>query len=249
MTNPAKYPKTKHLPNSPNKSVQEIETLENFINKDIVILEKMDGANCLFNTNGVYSRSCQGFAHGKDWDYIKGYHAKIKDQLYDSLSYFGENLTTKHTIQYKDLPDLLMLFGIRDNTNNWWFSWDSILFAAKKLNLPTVPYLWDGKVSSEKELFELTDHYGNESSNYGEREGIVVRTYSMFSDEEFDTHVAKWVRKGHVKGQHWSKNISVPNSRRTSKQPCRICGSTDDLTLIKREGFFCKEHLIQIVKD
>lgn len=46
-------------------------------------------------------------------------------------------------------------------------------------------------------------------------EGYVVRTTSGFAFADFDQHLAKWVRPGHVQtDQHWMHQAVVPNGLR-----------------------------------
>lgn len=61
---PMSYPRTPHLPFSPSIFSDDIinknvKTLEVFENKDIVILEKIDGANCCIHPSAkkVYART------------------------------------------------------------------------------------------------------------------------------------------------------------------------------------------------
>ena len=44
------------------------------------------------------------------------------------------------------------------------------------------------------------------------QEGYVIRTVSGFAYEDFNKHVAKYVRKNHVQtDQHWLNQVMVPN--------------------------------------
>ena len=44
------------------------------------------------------------------------------------------------------------------------------------------------------------------------KEGFVVRVADGFNYNEFDTHVAKWVRAGHVQtDKHWMHQTVQPN--------------------------------------
>lgn len=76
------------------------------------------------------------------------------------------------------------------------------------LQLPTVPVLWEGKISSEQELKTLVDYYVTQPSAYGEtREGVVIRIANEFPVDEFSHYVCKWVRPNHVTtDEHWTKN-------------------------------------------
>ena len=75
-------------------------------------------------------------------------------------------------------------------------------------SIPTVPVLFKGVVSSEKELKDLTESLSKEPSALGGlREGIVVRNADIFHNDDFSDNLMKWVRKGHVQtDQHWTRD-------------------------------------------
>jgi hypothetical protein len=59
----------------------------------------------------------------------------------------------------------------------------------------------------EKKLIELA-----ESLDPSKQEGYVVRVYDEFKYDDFNTHVAKYVRENHVQtSQHWLHQQIVKN--------------------------------------
>jgi hypothetical protein len=94
-----------------------------------------------------------------------------------------------------------------------WASWEEVELWAEGLNLPVVPALFKGQVSSEKELKELTESLMNTPSQYGDiKEGVVVRVQESFDDENFSFCVAKMVRKNYVQtSTHWKEQEIVRN--------------------------------------
>jgi hypothetical protein len=94
-----------------------------------------------------------------------------------------------------------------------WFAWDEVELWANEIGVSTVPVLFQGKVSSEKELKALTLSLMKEDSCCGkEREGVVVRVAKSFNDAEFSDCVLKYVRANHVQtGDHWSHQEIVKN--------------------------------------
>ncbi len=71
------------------------------------------------------------------------------------------------------------------------------------LGLTTVPVLYHGPFPEDP-----VGIWGSDPDS----EGFVVRTARSFNRSEFGTHVAKWVRAGHVTtGQHWMTAPVVPN--------------------------------------
>jgi len=86
--------------------------------------------------------------------------------------------------------------------------WDSIDSLCKTLNIEIAPILYRGIWNEKiiKKLYPRTSSFGDIS------EGYVVRTVSSFRKTNFDNHVAKFVRKGHVTtDEHWMHGQIVPN--------------------------------------
>jgi hypothetical protein len=81
------------------------------------------------------------------------------------------------------------------------------------LEVPTVPELYSGKVSSQKELKELVDSLMIEPSKCGGiREGVVVRIQEEFTDSAFSKCVMKNVRANHVQtSEHWKDQEIIRN--------------------------------------
>jgi hypothetical protein len=92
--------------------------------------------------------------------------------------------------------------------NNIWVPWEKVEEYSYLLDIPTVPVLFKGIVNSEKELKQLVEKLSKEPSELGgQREGVVARVAGMFHNDDFPTHVLKWVRKGHVQtDEHWTRN-------------------------------------------
>jgi hypothetical protein len=219
----AKYPRIPHLPWSPGGTSDDkrLSIASYFLAKDIVITEKMDGSNLCMTRDYVYARSHAGSPTHRSFDQAKALHAAIHRDIDPGISIFGEWCYAVHSMEYSDLPGHFLVFGHRWDHERvpiefakgiftkgpFWWSWDMTNRRAKQLKLPIVPMLWTGRVNSEEELQELTDGLGREPSVCGgEREGLVVRAERMFSEDEFQYCVAKWVREDHPKNpdEHWS---------------------------------------------
>ena len=225
--NSPKYNRTFHLPwsegcTSDDKRAASVASL---INVDIVITEKMDGSNSSLEKAGCFARTHAGPPSHPSFDGLKALHAAKRHLIPANFQLFGEWLYAKHSIAYDKLPAYFMLFNARcmdiperliDPTFTCaveWFAWDEVELWADEIGVPTVPVLFKGKVSSEKELKELTLSLMKENSRVGtEREGVVVRVARSFNDEEFSSCVMKFVRKDHVQtGDHWSHKEIVKN--------------------------------------
>jgi len=211
-----KYPRTYHLPYSPGatKDDKKLQSgwFDNFAGREIIITEKMDGANTSFSTQDVYARS-----HGAPtrdpwsrnlWDPSDGLYWRIKPLIGEDELIFGENLYAEHSIHYNRLPAYWFMFAQYDKQSNCWASWDDVKYWAQILDVPTVPELWRGIIHSESELEQLVLKFVKEPSTFGEeKEGVVVRLANSFPEEEFSHSVCKWVRPNHVQTDvHWTRN-------------------------------------------
>lgn len=115
-----------------------------------------------------------------------------------------------------ELPGYFLLFALRDLEDDEfcsWCLWNDVEIWSNLLNVPTVPILFKGTVSSEKELQKLTESFMTQPSVYGnEREGIVVRKAHGFKDNEFSQSIMKCVRANHVQTtEHWKHQELIKN--------------------------------------
>ena len=204
----SKYARSFHLPWSLGTTSDDriSKSVDSLVGINIVITEKLDGSNTAFTKNGVYGRSHVEFTRNpwdiKSWDIWNRISRNIDEDVY----IFGEGMYGIHSIEYSNLKSYFYIFGVRDN--NIWISWDQVEEYSYLLDIPTVPVLFKGVVSSEKELKDLTESLSKEPSALGGlREGIVVRNADIFHNDDFSDNLMKWVRKGHVQtDQHWTRD-------------------------------------------
>jgi ATP-dependent RNA circularization protein (DNA/RNA ligase family) len=215
MENSPKYNRTFHLPYSEGATNDDKISYDvsSLLNVEIVITEKLDGSNVSLESDNCYARTHSGAPTHPSFDALKSLHASVKSKIASNLQLFGEWCYALHSIKYDSLPSYLMLFNVRDLTNNMWLSWEEVVLWAEEINVSTVPVLFKGIVSSEKELKELTDKLMLEPSLYGsQREGVVVRVNKSFADDDFSKSVLKRVRKDHVQtSEHWRDQVIVKN--------------------------------------
>lgn len=215
-----KYPRTYHLPWSPGATDDDkvLDSVEPFLNRDLVITEKVDGGNCCLNREGVFARTHGAAAAHPSFDHIKSYWATIRYDIPEGMSIFGENAYAKHSIAYNELPAFFLVFGIRLDAEGYWLSWEDVGDYATGLGLKTIPALrWRVQAASEKDLKALGAECLKEGSRCGGEaiEGYVVRLADPFWNENFSKSVAKWVRKDHVQTQdHWMLQAVTPNKLR-----------------------------------
>lgn len=206
FTNRVKYPRTHHLPWSPGASADDCRVADTkvFDGMEVVITVKMDGENTTIYKDGMHARSLIFTPHPSRTK-IRALAAEVGPELTDSMRLCGENLYATHSIHYTNLPGHFLLFSVWDR--NIALSWDETEEWATLLNLPLVPVLYRG-IWDEK----LVRGLYNPVFNGNPCEGYVVRPARAFTLAEFKTHVAKFVRKGHVQtDEHWMNAKIVPN--------------------------------------
>lgn len=209
----AKYPRMPHLPFSPGGTQDDrrLSDAEHLVGLPLVLTEKMDGSNLCLTRDALYARSHKGPPKHASFDLAKARWAGACSRIPEGVSVFSEWLYAAHSIRYAALPDYLMVFGVRDDASERWWSWDQTRDMASRLGAPTVPELGEGVVASARELQALVEKLAAQPSSCGgEREGVVVRAQAASTD--FHGSVAKWVRPGHVRtGDEWRHGPLVRN--------------------------------------
>lgn len=214
-----KYPRTPHLPWSPGgtRDDRRCADVGSLVGVELVVTEKLDGSNVCLTSSAVYARSHGGAPSHPSFDALKALHAALRWSIPEGCSVFAEWCYAVHSIVYPDLPSgaELAVFGVRDDQSGHWLPWDDVERMAQTLGVRTAPVLWEGSVSTPKELEELVDRLAAGESRYGpEIEGVVVRSAAGFGSDEFTARVAKWVRADHVQtDEHWSQQEIRRHSR------------------------------------
>lgn len=216
----AKYPKTPHLPWSPNcrQDDKRLKNVKHLLEHEIIFTEKMDGTNLCMTNKVLYARSHEAVPRHWTFDYAKATHGWIKHKIPGNVSVFCEYLYAVHSVEYDKLPDYLMVFAVRDDLTGQWASWPGVVMWAQKLGLPTVPVLsHHGAFEDEVGLRTVSELHGRLPSDHTKDnippEGCVARlTREVKSDADFKKTLAKWVRKNHVQpgAEHWMhKHIKI----------------------------------------
>ena len=219
-----KMPSMKHLPWSQEDARQQkwlnrSQTREMFEDGQVVITEKMDGANACLTSEKVYARSHSGEPHRDEWDFLKKQHREeLMHKIPDDVAIFGECLYARHSIKYEELPSYFLVFGIYYRPENEWMSWTDTVVMADELGLETVPVINTVYVSENKSeavdklekivLFDDLESEPKGESRYGDtREGYVIRNREAFGLEDLTENMAKCVREDHVQTEelHWRK--------------------------------------------
>jgi hypothetical protein len=202
-----KYPKTMHLPWSPGLQNDDrlIESIERFVDMDVVVTEKMDGENATLYRDHYHARSLDSRHHpSRDW--IKAFHGQIKNDIPEGYRICGENMYAKHSIYYDDLPSYFLGFSMW-NSDNVCLSWDDTLEWFKLIGITPVPTLYRG-LWNEQFIRDSCD----KSVCRDDFEGYVVRIADAFDFDSFQGFVAKFVRKNHIQtDEHWMQSELIPN--------------------------------------
>lgn len=205
-----KYPRTYHLPYSQSKTDDD-KTLKDdsqFEGMEVVVTIKMDGENTTIYPDGyIHARSLDG--HGYEWqNWLKANVWNFCYKLEDDERIIGENLYAKHSIGYKfdNISDSFQVFCIaaKDDNDNWVYSWDAIKMRCALLGLKTVREIYRGIYDKDKIMKAFEDVKTELAQNGQDIEGFVVRDVESFGLDEFQKHVAKFVRANHVQtDKHW----------------------------------------------
>lgn len=207
FTHIVKYPKTPHLPWSPETASDDriLDDVDHFLGKRIVVTEKMDGENANLYSDHFHARSASE-AMGEDRAHVKQIWGRIRWEIPEGWRICGENMAALHSVAYEDLDDWLLVFSIW-NEDNEALSWEETVGYCEMLDLQHVPVLFEG-------LWEDCpfEEIGEQVLARG-REGYVVRVVDSFGFGEFSKSIAKFVRHGHVqtKGIHWRNRKRVWN--------------------------------------
>ena len=175
---------------------------------EAVVTEKMDGESITFTRHRYHARSIDSMYHPSRSVAAK-LHGEISWMIPENRRIILENCYGEHSISYRALPSFLLGIAVVDESENGGamsLSWNDTLEVFEKLNIPPVPVLHRGEVSSGAlaRIFQGLD--------FSSQEGIVARSAGSFMESEFSRNVGKALRPGHVQtDEHWLRTWR-PNS-------------------------------------
>jgi hypothetical protein len=174
--------------------------MNNFIGKNVVVTEKMDGENTSLYNDHIHARSINSGSHvSRNW--VKGIWGNIGYQIPEGWRLCGENLYAKHTVEYNDLKRYFLLFSIWDE-KNCCLSWKETKENAYLLDIEIVPVLYEGIY--DEQLIKSLYKQGSE--------GYVIRLADSFEYKDFRKSVAKYVSPDFVLPHgHWSSSKITTN--------------------------------------
>lgn len=215
-----KFPSTPHLVTLPgidvgsDKVLSESERAE-FLQHDLVVEEKVDGANLgiSFDSDGnirVQNRGAYLYLPGsgqwkKLWEWLAPRIDTLFEHLTDRFLLFGEWCYAQHSIFYDQLPDWFLGFDIYDKQTGRFWSASRRDKLVKELNLAQVPILAQGRFT----LKELEGLLSKSKLGSQPAEGLYLRV----EQEDWLTQRAKLVHPAFIQSvdRHWSHSAIRPN--------------------------------------
>ncbi len=207
MDKRTKYPRTYHIDFSEclSKDDKFLESIDSFLDKNVSATIKLDGENTTIYSDGYcHARSIDSKDHfSRHW--VKSYSKIICSTLPNGYRICGENMFTKHSIEYINLSSYFYAFSVWNDKNEC-LSIEDTLYLCKEMNIEYVPVIYNEKFDYRKlqTLFRNVINNGHE--------GIVIRNNGKFHYNEFSDNVCKAVRRNHVQtDEHWFNSKLVQN--------------------------------------
>jgi predicted kinase len=224
-----KFPRTKHLYNLGGASRDDLLLDSNeqneFLTREIVIEEKIDGANFGISIDPETNElKFQNRSHYVDSNYAYQFKKLEKwkqihmGELFDILVpgrhiLFGEWVFAKHSIHYTNLPDYFVAFDIYDKLYNKFYSRQKLEEMLKNTTIPII-----NMIAKEvpKKMDTILKYIKSQSKYYN---GLIEGVYLRICDGDYTIKRAKIVRPDFLCGNHddngnlvhWSKNQCTEN--------------------------------------
>lgn len=164
------------------------------VGENIVITEKVDGANCSFtySDDGIIAFSRKNILDANNtlrgfWNLTQSMPVEAVKELTDNGRYiiFGEWLV-KHTISYPDSRfNKMYMFDVWDTINEYWMSHDFVYSTYEKaktlgLDIEFVPIIYKGTFTSWENLMKYVGTTFLDATPCGE--GIVVKSQDRLTN-------------------------------------------------------------------
>ena len=146
-------------------------------NPEIVVTEKLDGANASFLKEGVVIKCFSRNTELSEGDTLRGFYNWVQENvmlsdLNNKYIYYGEWLI-RHKLDYGENERQFYLFDIYDTETEKYLPFSEVKSESFRLNLNLIPVFYEGK-------FQSLDHIDSfvGKSQLGEvGEGVVVKNY------------------------------------------------------------------------
>lgn len=213
FTNYVKYSRTPHLAWSPGVHDDDrvLHSLDAFMGKTVVITKKMDGENTSMYNDHIHARSIDSKG-GADRAWVKNFWSTFAYDIPEGWRICGENLWAEHSIHYEQLKSYFHGFSIW-NERNICLSWEETLEYFAIFGIHNVHVLKYGVCPDNYDDAKKWIRSVEKELDLKKDEGYVIRVAGAFSYADFKTHVAKFVRAGHVQtAKHWRQGRQfIPN--------------------------------------
>ena len=168
-----KYPRTQHLEGSrlgPGDEDLSQVPFASIFGKNIVIEEKIDGANCAISFDSEGNLLLQSRGHfllgghrEKHYNLLKQWANLYQDVFFDTLGtryiMYGEWMYAKHTVFYDALPSYFMEFDIYDKQERVFLDTDNRRALTEQMGIvSSVPVLDRGRFSRKEPILALIGH-------------------------------------------------------------------------------------------
>jgi ATP-dependent RNA circularization protein (DNA/RNA ligase family) len=222
MTDFFRFPRTPHLTwlgegEPRDDKVLSPEDASDFLSADVVVEEKVDGANLGFSVNGEGALQAQNrgsyltrdFCHEQFsplWRWLAPRESLLMNALWPDLMLFGEWCVAVHSVEYDRLPDWFLGFDIYDRSQSRFWGTERRDALLTELGLHSVPRLATGRFTPE----DLASILDGSRVGSGPMEGLVIRQES----DGWTTGRAKLVRATFAQSieEHWSRGPLRRNS-------------------------------------
>ena len=210
-----KFPPTPHLALLGDVMVRGDKVMseserDEFIRHDLVVEEKVDGANLgiSFDSSGnIRAQNRGAYLHlpsSGQWqklsEWLKPKTEALFEQLTDQCILFGEWCYAQHSVKYDRLPDWFLGFDIYDKINANFFSCSRRDEMLRRIGISKVPMIKRGHFS----LSELNNFLSQSKLCDKPAEGLYLR----FDRGDWLEQRAKLVRPAFIQSveQHWSRS-------------------------------------------
>lgn len=213
---PPKYPSTGHWQWSPtvHRDDSYHPDPQHFVNRSLIITEKVDGGNTCLHGGDAYARSVDLPSSHGSFAMVKKHHAWKSNYWDRDIFVYGEDIYGIHSLEYDAVLEktTFRIFAIRKGDH--FLAWEDVVAFSAAEDMLTVPVVHSGIFTSVEEIRLFLDDSMKVPSAYGgEREGFVMRVAKGFDAKDFGINVCKYVRANHVQtDEHWRRNW----------KPCKI---------------------------
>ena len=136
-----KYPRTWHLPDSPNRGADGDHAHadhSSFEGREVVVTEKLDGESTTIYADGhTHARSISSGDH-PTCTWVRALAGRVAHALPRGWRICGENTYGRHSIVYDRLPSYFQLFAVYDDADTC-LSWADTEASAARLELVLHP--------------------------------------------------------------------------------------------------------------